>query len=102
MWTADEARQEARVQIGRVARGDDPAEEREFDRNAMTVRQLCEYYVRDLDAGLILGKSAEADVGEVSDAIERIGFRSFPGWVRASPSSCMARKSDDKSAVGFQ
>lgn len=56
VWTPETARQEAKVQIGRVARGDNPSEERQFDRKAVTVRELCELYRNDLDAGLILGK----------------------------------------------
>ncbi|SDF66723.1 protein of unknown function [Salipiger thiooxidans] len=45
IWTAETARREAKVQLGRVAQGDDPAEERHEDRQAMTVQQLCERYV---------------------------------------------------------
>ncbi len=50
------ARQEAKVQFGRVARGDDPAEERQLDHKAITVKELCTRYLADLQAGLILGK----------------------------------------------
>ena len=50
------ARQEAKVQFGRVARGDDPAEERQLDHKAITVKELCTRYLEDLQAGLILGK----------------------------------------------
>jgi hypothetical protein len=56
VFTPEKARQEARVQLGRIAGGDDPAGERELDRKAITVRGLCEMYLRDLHAGLILGK----------------------------------------------
>lgn len=56
VWTPETARQEAKVLFGRIAKGDDPAEERQLDRKAITVKELCELYVADLDAGLILGK----------------------------------------------
>ena len=56
VWTAESARQEAKVQLGRVAQGDNPAEERQLDHKAITVKELCALYVNDLNAGLILGK----------------------------------------------
>lgn len=56
VWTPETARQEAKVQLGRVARGDNPAEERQLDHKAITVKELCALYVADLNAGLILGK----------------------------------------------
>ncbi len=56
VWTPETARQEAKVQLGRVARGDNPSEERQLDHKAITVKELCALYVADLNAGLILGK----------------------------------------------
>lgn len=56
VWTAETARQEAKVQLGRVAQGDNPAEERQLDHKAITVKDLCTLYLNDLNAGLILGK----------------------------------------------
>ncbi len=56
IWTAETARQEAKVQLGRVAKGDNPSEERQLDHQAITVKELCARYVADLNAGLILGK----------------------------------------------
>lgn len=56
VWTAESARQEARVQLGRVAQGYNPAEERQLDLKTITVKELCALYVNDLNAGLILGK----------------------------------------------
>lgn len=44
------------VQLGRVAGGDNPAEERQLDHKAVTVKELCALYMKDLDAGLILVK----------------------------------------------
>jgi hypothetical protein len=42
--------------LGRVAEGDNPAEERQLDHKAITVKELCTLYLKDLNAGLILGK----------------------------------------------
>jgi integrase len=56
IWTPELARREAKVQLGRVARGDAPAEERQLDHQAMTVKELCQLYLTDLERGLILGK----------------------------------------------
>jgi integrase len=56
VWTPELARQEAKVQLGRVAKGDNPAEERQLDHQAITVKELCDLYLADLKAGLILGK----------------------------------------------
>lgn len=56
IWTPETARREAKAQLGRVAQGDDPAEEKLEDRNAMTIKELCERYIGDLHAGLIQGK----------------------------------------------
>lgn len=56
IWTPETARQEAKVQLGRVAKGNNPSEERQLDHQAITVKELCGLYIADLNAGLILGK----------------------------------------------
>jgi integrase len=56
VWTPETARLEAKAQLGRIARGDNPAEEKQLDHKALTVKQLCDLYRADLEAGLILGK----------------------------------------------
>lgn len=56
VWTPETARQEAKVQLGRIAHGDNPADERQLDNKAVTIKELCALYVADLNAGLILGK----------------------------------------------
>ncbi len=37
VWTPDAARQEAKVQLGRIAKGDNPAEERQLDHKAIAI-----------------------------------------------------------------
>jgi hypothetical protein len=56
VWTPEEARREAKVLLGQVARGGNPAEERKLDRKAITVKELCTRYLEDLRNGLVLGK----------------------------------------------
>jgi hypothetical protein len=56
VWPPETARREAKVLFGRIAKGDDPAEERQLDHKAITIKELCELYLADLEAGLILGK----------------------------------------------
>jgi integrase len=56
VWTPETARREAEALLGQVAHGGDSAEEREEDRKALTIKQLCEKYIADMEAGLILGK----------------------------------------------
>lgn len=56
VWTPEAARLEAKAQLGRIARGDNPAEEKQLDHRALTVKQLCDLYRADLESGLILGK----------------------------------------------
>jgi integrase len=73
VWTAETARQEAKVQLGRVAQGDNPAEERQLDHKAITVKELCTLYLNDLNAGLILGKGGRPKKpGTISSDIGRI------------------------------
>ena len=56
VWTPEAARREAKVLLGQVARGGNPAEDRKLDREAITVKELCTRYLADLEQGLILGK----------------------------------------------
>lgn len=72
-WTPELARQEARVLFGKIARGDDPTEQRQLNHKAVTVKELCELYLQDLNAGLIMGKGGRpkksttivSDVGRI-------------------------------------
>lgn len=92
VWTPETARQEAKVQIGRVAHGDNPSEERQLDHKAITVKELCALYVADLNAGLILGKGGRpkkpsttvTDTGRIDrHIIPLIGTRRVKDLVRA-------------------
>lgn len=56
VWTPETARLEAKIQLGRIAKGDNPAEERQLDHRTITIKELCNLYSGDMKAGLILGK----------------------------------------------
>ena len=79
VWTPELARQEAKVQLGRIARGDDPAEEKLIDQKSMTVKELCNLYQKDLEAGLILGKGGRPKkAGTIISDIGRIQRHIIP------------------------
>ena len=77
VWTPETARREAKVQLGKVAQGDNPVEEKQINRHAMTVKDLCERYVDEMRAGLILGKGGRpkkpstvgTDIGRINGHI---------------------------------
>lgn len=50
-WTVETARKEAEKVRGRVAHGADPAGERQADRAAATVAELCDLYLKRVEAG---------------------------------------------------
>ncbi len=92
VWTPELARKEAKIQLGRVAQGDNPAEERQLDHKAVTVKELCELYLKDFEAGLILGKGGRpkksttlvTDTGRINrHIIPLIGTRRVKDLVKA-------------------
>ncbi len=71
VWTPETARGEAKVQLGKVAQGDNPVEDKQINRYAMTVKELCERYVEDMRASLILGKGGRPRARTCSPFIAR-------------------------------
>jgi integrase len=53
-WTPDEAREEAKRILGDVAKGADPAGEKQAARKAKTVAELCDLYLADVEVGRLL------------------------------------------------
>ncbi len=56
--TPEGARKRAKVLLGAVAAGDDPAELRAADRQAMTVAELCDEYLAKAKVGQVLTRQA--------------------------------------------
>lgn len=92
VWTPETARKEARILLGRIAHGDNPADERQLDHKAITVKELCDLYMADLEAGLILGKGGRpkkattmgTDIGRIRrHIIPLIGTRRVKDLVKA-------------------
>jgi hypothetical protein len=77
-WTPDTARGEAKRLLGRVASGEDPAQQKSAGRRAMTVAELCDLYVAE---GVVHKKAStvKADRGRIIHHIkpllgdERVG-----------------------------
>jgi integrase len=54
--TVDQARELAKIRLGQVATGRDPAEEVREARKSITVGELCDWYLTEARAGRILGR----------------------------------------------
>ena len=66
VFTPDQARREAARILRAVALGEDPSAERQAQRNSMTVAQLCEKYIEDLEAGRMNGKKTSTLMSDKS------------------------------------
>ena len=98
VWTPETARQEAKIQLGRIAKGDNPAEERQLDHKAITIKELCDLYRADLHAGLILGKGGRpkkastisTDLGRMQrHLIPLVGTRRVKDFTKADANRVM-------------
>lgn len=98
VWTPEVARQEAKIHLGRIARGEDPAEEKQIDHKSMSVKELCNLYLKDLQAGLILGKGGRpkkpstiaSDIGRIHrHLIPLLGTRRVKDLTRADITKAM-------------
>ena len=54
--TVELARDQAKIKLGAVAAGEDPAEVEDNPRNQVTVATLCDWYLTEAEAGRILGR----------------------------------------------
>ena len=54
--TVEKAREQAQIKLGVVAGGADPAEESAASRGAVTVAEVCDWYLQEAAAGRILGR----------------------------------------------
>ena len=57
VMTADEARREAKILLGKVAKNVDPMEEKQTAaQDSITVAQVCDWYLAEAEAGRLLGR----------------------------------------------
>jgi integrase len=56
IMTVEQAREDAKVKLGAIAKGEDPAEEPKEARPQTTVAEVCDWYLREAEAGRILGR----------------------------------------------
>lgn len=56
IMTVEQARDEARIKLGDVSKGIDPADEKKSVRESVTVGQLCDWYLTEAEAGRLLGR----------------------------------------------
>jgi integrase len=56
IMTVEEARELAKVKLGRVADGIDPAEEPEAGKDDITIEAVCDWYLTEAQSGRILGR----------------------------------------------
>jgi integrase len=54
--TVEQAREQAKIKLGQIAAGADPAQERADIRKDVTVAALCDWYLTEARAGRILGR----------------------------------------------
>ncbi len=54
--TVEQARDLAKIKLGAIAGGADPADERAGTREAITVAEVCDWYLTEAEAGRILGR----------------------------------------------
>jgi len=97
-WTPERARQEAKALMGRVAQGEDPAEEKQLDHKSISVKELCDLYLADLEAGLILGKGGRpkkpgtivSDIGRIKrHIVPLLGTRRVKDLTKAEITKAM-------------
>ena len=107
-WAPKTARREAKVQLGRVAGGDDPVEDRQLDHKAITVKELCTRYLADLRAGLILGKGGRPKKpSTIITTLAAPSATSFHFWARGAsrtlrPTSTRSSKTSWLGRCGFR
>jgi hypothetical protein len=70
------------VQLGRVAAGDDPVEDRQLDHKAITVKELCARYFADLQAGLILNEGDRKSLRQSPRTLAVLSAISSHSWGR--------------------
>jgi Arm DNA-binding domain len=83
VWTPDQARKEAQRILRAKDLGEDPTAERMALRQSITMEQLCDEYVSDMQSGKISGKKAstiKSDISRIATHIKpKLGKRKVTG-----------------------
>jgi integrase len=70
LLSVDQARALAKIKLGEVAAGGDPADDRAKARAAMTINEVCDWYLENAQSGAILGRKHRA-IKESTLAMDR-------------------------------
>ena len=106
-WTPTTARQEARRLLGEVADKDDPAAKKKSARNAATIAELCDQYMKDAEAGRLLTRrhrvkkasTVTTDRGRIEGHIKPLlGRRSVTALTRQDVDTFMLDIAEHKTA----
>jgi integrase len=90
-WTPDTARDKARELLGNVAQGADPAGDKRQSLAAVSVGQLADAYLRDCDAGRVLGRNGEPKKASTL-ALDRGRIAShIKPWLGTRPAASVTR-----------
>lgn len=54
--TVEQARERSKIELAKVAAGEDPAHDRDQVRASITVAQMCDRYIEAAESGLMLGR----------------------------------------------
>jgi integrase len=59
VMTLEQARDDARIKLGEIAKGEDPADERRAAKEGLTVGAVCDWYLTEAEAGRLLGRKRQ-------------------------------------------
>jgi len=111
LWTADQARHEAKAKLGKIRRGEHLAPEGSFTSDGITVGELCTLYLKDLAAGLIKGRNGHpkkpttiaSDIGRIHrHIIPLLGARVVNDVTKADINQVLADVMAGKTRVTVQ
>ena len=57
--TLDQARDDARIKLGQIAKGEDPADIKQASKSGLTVGAVCDWYLTEAEAGRLLGRKRQ-------------------------------------------
>jgi hypothetical protein len=101
-WTPEQARREARRLLGVAAAGEDPAGEKQKQRRALTLSELCDAYVRDR-AQLKKPSTISTDIGRIERHIKPLlGSRKITEIARADVQRFMQDIANGKTAADIK